>query len=508
LIPRDVEAAILRLHHVEKWPVGTIADQLGVHHEVVERVLRQDGLPPAKRIRPSALDPYLGFVIETWRKYPKLPSTRLFAMCRERGYTGARDHFRHMVRPYRPRPRREAFLRLRTLPGEQAQFDWAHFGQITIGHRGRRPLMGFVAVLSWSRALSVRFYLDQKVENVLRGHQAIFLAFGGVPRVALYDNPKTIVVQRVGDAIRFHRVLLDFAAHYRYEPRPVPPRRPNEKGRVERAIRYVRSGFFLARKWKDLDELNQQVAAWCEKEAMERPWPEDPGKTVLEAFAEEREKLLPLPDEPFPTDERQEVRVQKTPYVRFDSNDYSVPHTLVGETLVVLATLTTVRVLKGVEVVARHPRSFDKGQVVEDRRHVEDLLATKSAAREHRGMDRLSHAAPATRILLERLAERGKNLGSATARLLDLLDTYGAESLEAAVREVLEGQALHVHAVRQVLERERQAKGLGPALPLPLSDDPRVRDLRVRPHPLESYDTIHEDEEDDHDDDDAPVPVA
>jgi transposase len=505
MIPRELEAAILRLHHAERWPVGTIAGQLGVHHEVVERVLRQDGVPPARRLRPSALDPYLGFVLETWRKYPQLPSSRLWAMCRERGYRGARDHFRHMVRPLRPRPRREAFLRLSTLPGEQAQFDWAHFGEITVGKRGRRPLMAFVGVLSWSRAIQVRFFLDQKVENLLRGHEAVFVAWNGVPRVALYDNPKTIVVQRVGDAIRFNRLLLGFAAHYRYEPRPVPPRRPNEKARVERAIRYLRSGFFLARRWRDLDDLNAQVAAWCEREAMDRRWPEDPRKKVIEAYTEEREKLLPLPSEPYPTEERREVRVPKTPYVRFDGNDYSVPHTLVGETLVVLASPDTVRVLRGGEVVAQHPRSFDKGQVVEDRRHVEELLARKSEAREHRGTDRLSHAAPSTRVLLTRLAERGKSLGSATARLLELLDAYGAESLESAAREVIEGQAPHVHAVQQVLERERRARGLSPARPLLLPDDPRVRDIRVRPHPLSSYDAIHKDEEDDHDDDAAPA---
>lgn len=508
MIPRDLEAAILRLHHAEKWPVGTIAGQLGVHHEVVERVLRQDGVPPARRLRPSALDPYLAFVVETWKKYPKLPSTRLWAMCRERGYRGARDHFRHMVRPLRPRPLREAFLRLQTLPGEQAQFDWAHFGQMAIGKRGRRPLMAFVGVLSWSRALQVRFFLDQKVENLLRGHEAVFAAWGGVPRVALYDNPKTIVIQRVGDAIRFNRLLLDFAAHYRYEPRPVPPRRPNEKPRVERAIRYLRSSFFLARKWRDLNDLNAQVAAWCEREAMDRRWPQDPGKKVIDAYTEEREKLLPLPSSPFPTEERREVRVPKTPYVRFDGNDYSVPHTLVGETLVVLASPNTVRVFHRTKEVAQHGRCYDKGQVVEDRRHVEELLARKGEAREHRGRDRLSHAAPSTRVLLERLAERGQHLGSATARLLELLDTYGAESLEAAAREVLKGQAPHVPAVRQVLERERRARGLPPALPLLLPDDPRIRDLRVRPHPLSSYDAIKKDEEDDHDDHEDAVPAS
>ena len=509
MISRDVELTILRLHEVEKWPPGTIASLLGLHHDVVDRVLSRDGAGRPLLLRPSALDPYLVFVLETWEKYPRLGASRLWAMCRERGYPGARDHFRHMVMPFRPRPRGEAFLRLSTLPGEQAQFDWADFGLITIGERGHHRLLAFVAVLSWSRALFARFFLDQKVSNLLAGHEAAFEAFKGVPRIGLYDNAKTVVLERVGEAIRYHPLLLEFAGHYRYEPRAVPPVRPNEKGRVERAIRYLRGAFFPGRKWTDLADLNAQAEVFCGGEAMDRPWPQDLRRTVRDAFAEEREKLRPLPASAFPTDERREVAVGRTPYARFDGNDYSVPHTLVRRTVVVLASPDTVRVLCGTEEVARHPRSFDKGRVIEDPRHVADLLVEKHAAREHRGMDRLSHAAPATRDLLIALAERGKNLGYATVRLLGLLDTYGPERLEAAVKEVLAGAAPHVHAVRQVLERQRAEQGLPPALPLPLPEDERLRNLRVRPHPLSSYDQIGMKKELDHDDDHGDgVPVA
>jgi transposase len=501
VIPRELEAKILRLYYAEKWPIGTLAAQLGVHHDVVERVIARAQNPRAVEARPAMIDPFVPFIRETWTRYPKLPSTRLWDMCRERGYPGAKDHFRVMAKPFRVQATPEAFLRLKTLAGEQAQYDWAHFGRIEIG-RAERELLAFVGVLSWSRAIFVRFHLGQQIENLLRGLEAAASAWKGCARVWLFDNPKTVVLERVGDAIRFNPTLLDFAAHYRAEPRPVAPGRGNEKARVERAIRYLRGGFYLARRWKDLDDLNAQALAWCEGEAMDRPWPEDPTLTVREAFERERPKLLPLPENPYPTDERREVKVQKTPYVRFDKNDYSVPHTLVQRTLVVLASLELVRIFDGTEEVARHRRSFDKGQVIEDPAHVERLVEVKRAAREHRSVDRLAHAAPSTRALLERLAERGKNLGNATARLLLLLDTYGAEKLEAAVREVLERDVPHVHAVKQVLERERHARGLPPALPLPLPDDPRVS-VDVRPHSLDTYDVLanrfEEREEDDGD---------
>ncbi len=110
-------------------------------------------------------------------------------------------------------------------------------------------------VLSHSRQIFQRFFLDARMENFLRGHVAAFSAWNGVPRVLLYDNLKSVVLERRGDAIRFHPTLLGFAGHYRFEPRPVAVARRNEKGRVERAIRYVRDGFFAARSFEDLDDI-------------------------------------------------------------------------------------------------------------------------------------------------------------------------------------------------------------------------------------------------------------
>jgi transposase len=229
-ISQELEAKILRYFHVEKWLVGTIAQQLGVHHTTVDRVLSQAGLPRAERAhRPSLIDPYLPFVLETLKQYPRLTASRLHAMVGERGYTGGEDHFRHLVALYRPRPQPEAYLRLKTLPGEQAQVDWGHFGKLTIG-KAERTLMAFVIVLSYSRRIFLRFFLDARMANFLRGHEAAFQAWGGLARTLLYDNLKSAVLERQGDAIRFHPTLLEFAAHYRFEPRPVAVARGNDEG--------------------------------------------------------------------------------------------------------------------------------------------------------------------------------------------------------------------------------------------------------------------------------------
>lgn len=118
-------------------------------------------------------------------------------------------------------------------------------------------------VLSYSRDIYLRFFLDARMENFLRGHVGAFNTWCALPRVLLYDNLKSAVLERQGEAIRFHPTLLAFAGHYRFEPRPVAVARGNEKGRVERAIRHIREAFFAARSFSGLDDLNAQAEHWC-----------------------------------------------------------------------------------------------------------------------------------------------------------------------------------------------------------------------------------------------------
>lgn len=490
--PPQHTAEILRLFHAERWPIGTIASQLGIHHSVVRRVLASEGVVLARpEPWPSMADPYEPFIREVLAKYPRLRSSRVYEMVRERGYKGSESHLRKLIhqRQWRPRPRAEAFLRVRTLPGEQAQVDWAHFGHLEVG-KARRSLVAFVMVLSYSRRIYLRFFLGQGMANFLAGHVGAFEAFGGVPRVLLYDNLKSAVTERVGDAIRFNPTLLALAGHYRFEPRPVAVARGNEKGRVERAIQYARHSFFAAREFTDLDDLNAQAEAWCQGMASARPCPEDRGRTVEAVFEEERPSLLALPPTPFPAEERVVVHVGKTPYVRFDLNDYSVPHGQVRKSLTVAASSTVVRVLDGPVVVATHPRSFGRAEQIEDPAHVAALVEAKAAARAHRGIERLNFATPSAKPFLRLVAERRQNLGAAVSGLLSLLDRHGAGELEAALAEAAGAGVGHLGAVKHVLERRREERGLPTPLPVNLPDGSKVPHIVVTPHALSRYDAI------------------
>lgn len=499
-IPPEVAAQILRLYFAEKWRVNTIAHQLGVHHHTVSRVLAQAGLPrPGPPPRRSATDPFVPMITETLAKYPTLTAQRLFVMARERGYRGGASQFRHRVSLLRPRRTPEAYLRLRTLPGEQGQVDWAHFGHVQIG-AARRPLMAFVMVLSYSRALFLRFFLDARMASFLAGHAGAFTAWSGLPRVLLYDNLRSAVLERQADAIRFHPTLLAFAAHHRYEPRPVAPARGNEKGRVERAIRYVRSAFFVARRFADLADLNTQAAAWCMGPAAERPCPEDPTMSVAAAFAAEQPLLLPLPADAFPLAERIEVRIGKTPYARFDRNDYSVPHTHVQRPLTLLVDAERVRVTDGIVVLGDHPRSYDRGQQIEDPAHIQALLEHKRAGRRHRVTDELVRAVPAIRELLTRAAARGYNLAITTRELNRLRQHYAIAELAEAVAEALARDVPHPNAVRLALDRHREQRGQPLATVVTLPEHLQKRDVTVTPHALSTYDQLKEPIRDDPDD--------
>lgn len=495
MIPPDLVAEIRRLFLNEAWRPSTIARHLGIHHSTVSRALRRAGLATSQqsRQRASMLDRFVPWLREQLSRYPQLPASQLYEMARKRGYPGGADHFRHRLAELEMRPRKapEAFFELRTLPGEQAQVDWAHCGTCQVPG-GTRRVFAFVMVLSFSRWLFVRFFHDARLSAFLAGHVEAFDFFGGVPRCLLYDNLKSAVLERTGQVIRFHPRLLELADAYHFEPRPVAPRRGNEKGRVERAIRYLRSAFLPRHQELDLETLNREATAFCLTVAAGRPWPQDRRRTVEQAYDEEREHLLPLPGEPFPCEEIVAVHLRRTPYACFDANRYSVPHDRIDRTLTLRADREQVRLFDRHELVATHRRCWGKQQRIEDPRHLDALWQSKRQARVHRGQDRLLRAVPRAEIWLTALAQRQRHLKTAIDRLLSLLDEHGAQELDAALAEALDTGSLQTEALRLILDRRRHQRGQAPKVALALPDDPKVRDLCVTPHPLADYDPEEE----------------
>jgi len=493
MIGREMQAEIVRLHEIEGWRPGTIGRHLGIHHETVKSALVRAGHPIKKKQRRSSkLDRFESLVRDIFERYPKLPSSVAWRMITSRGYTGSESHFRRQVRELslRPRKQAEAFLELRTLPGEQAQVDWANFGSVAVDG-GERKLSAFLMVLSYSRRIFVQFFFDQKMPSFLEGHVRAFGHFGGIARNILYDNLKSAVIERFGDAIRFHPKMLELASWHRFLPKPVAIARGNEKGRVERAISYLRSSFFLPCEWSSLADINRQALDWCTRVSDQRAWPQQRSISVRDAFAKEREFLIGLPSSPFPTADRIQVSIAKTPYAAFDSNRYSVPHDRVRRKLVLEATSTTVRIFDDTTLVASHDRCFDKGKIIEIASHIERLKLMKSKARLHHQQQRLLDVVPAAEKLLCELANRNHSLGVSMDELNRLLDAFGPQEFEIAVHEALNAGSPHPATVRLILDRRRRAEHQRPPVAINLAEDKGIHDLVVKPHNLADYDRVN-----------------
>jgi transposase len=492
MIDKETRALIRHLFYAEHWKVGTIARELVLHPETVSIAVETDRFTNTKTLRPSVTDPYAGFIREVLAKYPQLRATRIFQMIRDRGYGGSVVQLRRVVACLRP-THKEAFLCLRTFAGEQGQVDWAHFGEVPVG-QARRKLSCFVITLSYSRGLYLEFFFDQKMESFLRGHDHAFNDWKGVPRVLLYDNLRSAVIERRGDAIHFNPRLLELCAHYHFAARPCQVRAGNQKGRVERAIRYIRESFFAARPFTTLEDFNRQALAWRDREAHGRPWPGGDHRTVSEAFEEEKPRLLPLPAHRFDSDQILPVQSRKIIYVRFDLNDYSIPPAAVGRPLVLAASESTVRILDGSQEIARHCRSYDRRQQVLDPAHQEELLKEKRKALGSTRGSRLAQAVPESEALLDAAFGRGESAGSQTAQLLNLLDLYGARELRAAVCEALERKTPRASSVAFILNQRHRSSKRRTLSPVDLSRHPELENLSVTPHSLETYDELSKDD--------------
>lgn len=490
-ISTEQRANIRRLFYAEHWKVGTIAAELGLAADTVKRAIATTTfVSTGANARSTLLDPYKPLIVTTLEQFPRLRSTRLYDMLVARGFTGSARQVRRYVKKVRPLRGRKAYLRSRTMPGEFGQVDWGHFGTVKV-RGGIRRVSLFAMTLPFSRGLYGEFTYDQRMDSFLRGHARAFQSFGGAPRTVLYDNLKSVVLERVGDHVRFHDAILEFAGHYHFMPRPCRPYCPEEKGGVERAIQHIRGSFFEARVFSDLNDLNAQFREWLDARAMERVHPTDEDRrTVRDVLKHEQGRLLRLPEHPPSTDRVESVRSGKQPYLRFDCNDYSIPHELVRLPLTVAASDTRVRVLDADRVVADHARNWNKRQVIEDVAHLDALVREKKRARELRGRDRLRALCPHADALLDELAQRNEPLRPCTARLNQLLDAYGAEALDAAIAETLDGGSPAVGSVAYRLERARRAAGDTVPLAIEMPAHVRAKDVVVVPHDMRAYDEL------------------
>ena len=222
--------------------------------------------------RPKGTDAFLPYLRERLAAYPGLTAVRLWRELRERGYGGGYTAVKRAVQGLRPDPVHPFEVRFETPPGEQAQVDFARFEIAFTAEPGvTRVVWLFSLVLGYSRLIWARFVVHQDLQSVLRCHIAVFEALGGAPGEILYDRMKTAVLgEDAAGLVVYNRALLDLARHYGFQPRACRPYRAKTKGKVERPFRYIREDFFLARSFRDLEDLNAQLRHWLDTVANPR----------------------------------------------------------------------------------------------------------------------------------------------------------------------------------------------------------------------------------------------
>jgi transposase len=485
-IPRDTELEILRLTEAEKLLPGTAASLVGVHHSVVERVQEQAVIGrPERAPRVSKLALYHGFLCEKVKEYPTICASRLATMARERGFDGSDRIVQRYVRDVRPSKPARAYLVCERLPGEQAQIDWGHVGRIAVAG-GFRALWVFVLYLAYSRMRYAELVLDLTAESLRRSLIRAVTFLGGSTRQWLFDNAKTVVLERHGGAARLHPGLLELAGSLRVNPVLARVRTPTDKGGVERSIRDLKTGFFAGRTITDVARGNELLREHIWTVIARRPHPTLPGCTVAEAFEKERERLMPLPRELPQTELVLPVAVDKTASVRFGTNRYSVPPQHAGATLVLSANDDRVRLLDGDRQVANHARSWGRMQRIDDPEHRRVLVESRPRAVAMTVRDQLLDAVPELTVLYERWVEEGRNVNFMTGRVRGLMGDYGREVLSFAVRTMVARGTHDIGALTLLCEQERQRANR--PVPSGMKLGEHVDQHIVPTHDLASYD--------------------
>ena len=487
MISPETRAETKRLFHADHWKIGAIARHLGIHHGSVKRILGSQAYTN-RRYRKGSLDKWEDYIIQTLEQYPKIRATRLLQMLESRGYEGSVYSVRRAVKKSRPNLAK-AYMAVTVFPGEQGQVDWGSFGKIDVrGHQ--RRLSCFVMVLSYSRAIFARFTYDQTLESLLACHQEAFHYFQGIPRRILYDNMKTAVIERQGSAIKFNSGLLEFSGDYHFEPWACSPFSGHEKGRVERSIRYIRDNFFTAREFKDLSDANAQLDHWRDEVANKRLWPQDRVQFICDIYAKEKEQLLKLPGSDTDVFLTKITKSGKTPYIRYDLNDYSIPHKYVRQPLTLRANRDEIRIFFKSDQIACHKRQWGKGFCVENADHIEALVKHRHEAASHNRKSQILRELPEMDEIFRRIKDRGDQLAANGKLFHKLIDQYGIEEFKKTIATALERNTPTAESFEFLLSRAARDSNTPIRKPLRLPCRSDISEMQIKSHDPSIYDDL------------------
>lgn len=460
--------------------ISQIAEKLDLARKTVRKYLKD---PEALEddSRSSIVDPYKDYLTKRLDDFENLNATRLAREIRtlnspdqqaqqllpDEPYEGSDRTVQRYVKTIREDTRR-VYKPVETLPGEQAQVDWGHFGTWSFDGE-QQTLYGFALSLGYSRPRFVRFTLSKSMRPFLECHKRALEYIGGVPIDILYDNCKTVVSERLGDILKFNPDLTRFASDYGFKPKACWVNDPESKGKVETVINYVKQDFVYSLPLDELslNELNNRALRWCDEVAneqthsMTREKPND-------RLGDEQPALGDLPKREVQVYESVTRRIRKDSTFVFETNQYTVPHDYARSEATLHVTRDSIEVYVDNEddPIAVHDRCHDRGQLVMDEDHYEDRPCG-ARKRKNRLQEQFESLGDIAGDFLNGLAnQRNGHLRDQVRNILDLREDWTVDEIHEAMVRADEFGNYSYGTVKKILEKQH-------ADPDSLPEDPR-----------------------------------
>ena len=454
----DIYRRVRQAHYRDGKSIRETARLFNLHRQTVRKMLEYSVPPGYQRKSPPhrpKLAPYVGIIdqiLETDQSVPKKQhhtAKRIFERLRdEHGFPGQYTIVKDYVREKRVRTK-EMFVPLVHPPGH-AQAD---FGEALVDIGGVRIKAHFLIMdLPYCDAYFMKAYPGETTEAFCDAHNYAFAFFGGVPQEILYDNTKIAVARILGDGKRkLTRVFSELLSHYLFDTRFGRPAKGNDKGKVEGLVGYARRNHLVPiPSFESFDDLNAYLEEQCTKRLDIRL--KGRSETVGEMLERERQTFLALPQTPYDASDKQVCRVSSLSLVRYKTNDYSVPVAYGHRKALVRGYVHDVVISCGDKVIARHRRSYERGDFVFDPLHYLALLERKVGAQDQAaplaGWELPQHFDTLHRLLESRMGKKGKR---EYVQVLRLMETFSKDDVQSAVTDALRLGTIGFDAVKHLL---------------------------------------------------------
>lgn len=447
---------IHRLRHENKLHIARIASEMSLDEKTVSKWLARKRFERRKgQGRSSKLDPHKPLIKSRLEKHP-YSAQQIFQLLCEEGYTGGYTIVKEYVRKMRPRTP-DAYLTLSFAPGENAQVDWGSFGNVPVGNT-RRQLSFFVMVLSYSRLMYVEFTLSQKQEHFLQCHENAFLYFGGIPQKVMIDNLKTGVLEhKRGEPALINPRYADYARHCGFEVVACNPREPQEKGRVENAVGYVKKNFLQGLRIDDFAHLAAPAKRWLGEVANIRIHRQT-NQTPVALWEKEKPHLQALPLNPCDIGTPMRLRASSTFRLTIDTNRYSVPAEYASHFLDVRLYANKILAWHEGQLVAEHVRSYGRGGDFENPDHPRALLAQRHRARLQKNLQLFLQLGPNSEVFYQEMHKRRLNSNVHVRKILALAEIHTREKVAEAISDAHRYCAYSSEYIANLLEQRGRPK--------------------------------------------------